>query len=122
MPADAEDPSLVTPPQLPKPAAPGSFWNRHKTVINFWLDVTLLVLFLVLAWLLTVLAVVFPRGVADWTVWGYTSGDWLDALFATFCVFAVGVVLHVMLHWTWVCGTVATRLMGRKSSKTVRRR
>jgi hypothetical protein len=112
----------------PKPARPispiqaasvpkSSFWTRHKTLINFWLDVLLLVLFLVQAWLLTVLAVVFPRGGAGGTIWGFTPSDWLDALFTTFCVFAVGVVVHVILHWTWICGTVATRLLGRKAGK-----
>lgn len=117
MSTEAEAPPPVSPLSAERSAVRGSFWTRHKTVINFWLDVTLLVLFLVMAWLLTVLAVVFPRGVTGWTVWGHTFSDWLDALFATFCVFTVGVVLHVMLHWTWVCGTVTTRLLGRKATK-----
>jgi hypothetical protein len=95
-----------------------SFWSRHKTLINFWLDTLLLVLFLAQGWMLTVVQVVFPRGGGEeWTVWGATMLDWLDRLFATFCVFSVGVVLHVMLHWQWVCGTVSTRLLGWKAKK-----
>lgn len=100
-------------------AAPArdSFWSRHKTVINFWLDATLLILFLVQSWLLTVVALVFPRGRDGWTIGGATAGDWLDMLFATSCIFAVAIVVHVMLHWTWICGTVATRLLNRKVGK-----
>jgi len=107
---DAESRSLT-------PASRGSFWSRHKTLVNFWLDVVLLILFLIQAWLLIVLAVVLPRGVAAATIWGWSAADWLDALFATFGAFSVGVLLHVMLHWPWVCGTIATRLLGRKAGK-----
>jgi len=105
------------PTWTPEPASRSSFWNRHKTVINFWLDVALLVLFMLQAWMLTVLSVVFPRGSTGSMIWGLSASDWLDSLFATFCVFAVGVVVHVMFHWNWICGTVATKLLGRKAGK-----
>jgi hypothetical protein len=95
----------------------GAFWSRYKTLINFWLDVALAVLFLVVAWLLAVVVIVFPPNAAGWTLWGATVTQWLDRLLAVFCLFAAGIVLHVMLHWTWICGTVATRLMGRKAGK-----
>lgn len=96
----------------------GTFWSRHNTIINFWLDVVLLALFMIQAWMFAVLHVVFPRGAGgDWTLWGGTPLDWSEALFTTFCVFAVGIVVHVMLHWTWICGVFATRLLGRKAGK-----
>lgn len=98
--------------------ARGTFWNQQRTVINFWLDVALLALFMAVAWMLTVVATVFPRG-ADktWTVWGATKTDWFDGAFATFWVFGLAVLVHVMLHWNWICATIATRLLGRKASK-----
>jgi hypothetical protein len=100
------------------PAARSSFWSRHLALINFWLDVVLAVLFLVQGWMFAVLHAVFPRGAgSDWTVWGATPLDWSELLFTTFCVFAVGVVLHVMLHWDWVCGIVATKILRRKTCK-----
>ena len=34
--------------------------------------------------------------------------------FALTCVFLLGVLLHVMLHWTWVCGVVIGKLLRRK--------
>lgn len=117
MTSDDDDPLPATLVRPTASAPRSSFWTQHKTLINFWLDVVLLVLFLIQAWLLTVLAVVFPRGGVGWTIWGATASDWLDGLLTTFCTFAVAVVVHVMLHWTWICGTVATRLLGRKAGK-----
>lgn len=96
----------------------GMFWSRHGTIINFWLDVALMILFLVQGWMFAVLHVVFPRGAgSDWTIWGATALDWSEALFNTYCVFSVAIVLHVMFHWVWICGVVATRLMGCKAGK-----
>uniref|UniRef100_A0A7C2NXT6 DUF4405 domain-containing protein n=1 Tax=Schlesneria paludicola TaxID=360056 RepID=A0A7C2NXT6_9PLAN len=111
--------AVLKPRPANESAAPSrpSFWTRHKTLVNFWLDAALLVLFLLQAWMLTVLAVVFPRGATGWTIWGGTPDDWLAGLFATWCTFALGVLVHIMLHWTWICGTVATRLLGRKATK-----
>jgi hypothetical protein len=106
-----EDRPSVSPP------ARASFWSRHKTLVNFWLDCTLMILFLVQSWLLAIVALVFPRSSHGWTLWGANAGDWLDALFMTSCAFAVGIVLHVMLHWSWVCGTISTKLLGRKAGK-----
>lgn len=96
----------------------GSFWNRHKTVINFWLDAALLVLFLVIAWELSILRLAFPKGAGEqWRLLGHTAADWQDLAFNTFCVFAAGIVLHVMLHWSWIVATVQTRFLRRKATR-----
>lgn len=116
--AEAEQPRLQNAEPTIAYSARGSYWNRYSAPINFWLDVGLLLLFLVQAWMFAVLHYVFPRGAGtDWRIWGATSLDWSESLFQVFCVFAVGIVLHVMLHWDWICGVVATRLFGRKSRK-----
>lgn len=103
----------------PKPTpSKSAFWSRHSTIINFWLDVLLAVLFLVQGWILAVLHVVFPRGAGpDWKVWSLSPLEWAEALSAVYCVFALAVVLHVMLHWAWICGVVSTRLLGRKAGR-----
>ena len=88
------------------------------TMINFWLDCVLLVLFMIQAWMFAVLHIVFPRGASShWTIWGATPLDWSEALMTTFCLFAVGIVIHVMLHWAWICGVVATKVLHRKPGK-----
>lgn len=87
-------------------------------MINFWLDVFLLALFVLQAWMFTVLHVVFPRGAgSDWKIWGATPLDWSETLFVVFCVFSVAIVLHVMFHWAWICGIVATRILRQKARK-----
>lgn len=113
---------LNTPPEPGEPRLPTSparnFWGRFSTIINFWLDVFLAIVFLVQAWILAVLHVVFPRGAGnDWKIWGATPLDWSEALFTVYCVFSVGVIVHVMFHWAWICGVVATRLLGRKAGR-----
>ena len=95
-----------------------SFWTRHKTVINFWLDAALLVLFLVLAWEMAILRLAFPKGAGDrWRLLNHTAADWQDLAFNTFCVFSPGIVLHVMLHWSWIVATIQTRLLNRKATR-----
>ena len=95
-----------------------SFWTRHKTIINFWLDAALLVLFLVIAWELSILRLAFPKGSGKhWRLLGHTAGDWQDLAFNTFCVFAAGIVVHVMLHWPWIVGTVQTKLLHGKATR-----
>lgn len=96
----------------------GSFWSRHSTLINFWLDALLLILFMVQAWIFAVLYAVFPRGAGrEWTIWGGNTADWFDALFVTFCVFSAAIVVHVMFHWGWICGVVSTRILRRKAGR-----
>lgn len=117
-----QNPKMKTPPEPGEPRPPTSparnFWGRYSTIINFWLDVFLAVVFLVQAWILAVLHVVFPRGAGnDWKIWGATPLDWSEALFTLYCVFSVGVIVHVMFHWAWICGVVATRLLGRKAGR-----
>ncbi len=96
----------------------GAFWNRHKTIINFWLDAALLVLFLVLAWELAILRLAFPKAASDrWRLLNHTAADWQDLAFNTFCVFALGIMLHVMLHWSWIVATIQTKLLHRQATR-----
>ena len=80
-----------------------------KTDVNFWLDTFLLCVFLVLCWISVVLRYAFPTvsKTAGWTLWGLDYAGWTDLQFFTLCVLTGGILLHVMLHWSWVCGVVA---------------
>ena len=79
-----------------------------KTTTNFWLDVFLLLTFLALCWTSVVLRYVFPPGPKSdgWTLWGGDYLAWTDLQFAALCVMIAAVLLHLMLHWSWVCGVI----------------
>lgn len=79
-----------------------------KTVVNFWLDSFLLGVFLTLCWVSIILRYVFPTpGMSEgWKLWGLDYLTWTDIQFFTLCTLTSGILLHLMLHWTWVCGVV----------------
>jgi hypothetical protein len=59
---------------------------------------------------------IFPPATlsAGWVLWGWSLDGWLDLQFLIVAAFMLAVVLHVMLHWNWVCGVVANRYSKRK--------
>lgn len=92
-----------------------------RTILNFLLDTTLLVTFMTSAVTAMIVRFVFPPGTqADhWTLWGADYDAWVGLWFNVLAAFALMILVHVMLHWSWVCGVVAQRLSKRRG-KTVR--
>ena len=92
-----------------------------RTTLNFLLDALLLMIFLAIAWVGSVLQFVFPPGTgADgWLLWGYGFDDWSNLQFNLFGLLAFGILLHLMLHWSWICGVVSSRL-SKWRGKTIR--
>ena len=90
-----------------------------RTTINFLLDATLLLVFAALMWCSAVVRFVFPPGPESrgWLLWGYDYDSWAGLQFGIVCTLALGVLLHVMLHWSWVCGVVSSRLRKDKKGK-----
>jgi hypothetical protein len=85
-------------------------------VINFWLDTLLMLAFVALFITAVIVQFVFPPGVTakGWLLWGMDFGQWCSIQFAILAVLGFGVVVHVMLHWQWVCGVVVRKLLHRK--------
>lgn len=83
-----------------------------RTGLNFLLDACLLAVFTGNVAVAVVLRFVFPAPTQSdaWRLWGLTYDDWSAANFNLTAFFALLVLLHVMLHWSWVCGVVAQRL------------
>lgn len=87
------------------------------SVINFWLDAGLLSILLLMGWEAAVLQFLFPAPTlaGGWTLFGLTFDQWHDIQFATLCAFALGVLVHVMLHWNWVCSVIAAQILKTKA-------
>ena len=85
-----------------------------RTLVNFWLDVLLGVMFVALSITAVIVQFVFPPGVAarGAALWGMNYGQWCGLQFAVLAIFGLGVLLHVMLHWTWICSVVTKRVLG----------
>lgn len=100
--------------------------NPNKTinlaVANFWLDVLLLVLFLILAFTCAVIRLIFPplQQAEAWSLWGWNLDRWIEFQFSILCVFSFGILLHLMLHWKWVCGIMSTKILWSKAQKKTR--
>jgi len=94
-------------------SAPKSAWSWSW--INLLVDTGLLVLFATLCFVAVVVRFVFPPGPAadGWTLWGLDYDAWGGLQFALLAGLAIGILVHVMLHWSWVCNVIATRLAGR---------
>jgi len=85
--------------------------------INLLLDALLLVLFMAVCFAAVVVRFVFPPGPAagGWTLWGLDYDAWGGIQFALVAILAGGILVHVMLHWSWVCNVIASRVAGRGS-------
>ena len=83
-----------------------------RTDVNFLLDGLLLLLFVALCACSTIIEFVFPAGPqADgWLLWGKSYIEWSRFRFAILAAMSAAVLLHVMLHWSWVCGVVISRV------------
>jgi hypothetical protein len=88
-----------------------------RTDVNFCLDVALLALFLTLSTCSVIVEFVFPSGsqTEGWLLWGQSYNAWCRFRFSILAVMAGAIVLHVMLHWSWVCGVAASRLGNKKA-------
>jgi hypothetical protein len=91
-----------------------------RTLWNFWLDVLLLCTLLVAMWCVFVLRFVFPPGTLanGWVLWGWSYDQWFQFQFSVWALFALLILVHLMLHWTWVCGVISSKLLrGRDDTK-----
>ncbi len=87
-----------------------------RSVINFWLDSSLLCVFLLILWTTAILNFVFPVGPNSdgWTLWSWDYVQWCDFQLVLICVLGLGIIIHVMLHWPWVCAICAKQILKRK--------
>jgi len=82
--------------------------------VNLILDLLLAAAALVLLATGLLIAFVLPPGSHGATVWGWTRHDFGDLHLWVAVAMVALLLVHVALHWTWVC-TMAGRVCGRKA-------
>jgi hypothetical protein len=89
-----------------------------RALLNFILDVLLFLITVTLIATTCVLCFVFPpaTAAAGWVLWGLDYDGWATLHFSLLAVIVFAILVHVMLHWNWVCSIIATRLL-RRSGK-----
>lgn len=89
------------------------------SLINLALDILLFLNFVALCWLAALTQFVFPRGATgdSWRLLGGAVEFWRNLQFAALSLFAGEVLVHIMLHWSWVCGVVENRFLSRIAGK-----
>lgn len=87
--------------------------------INLLLDIGLLVVFVLLCIAAVIVRFVFPPGPAakGWMLWGFDYDAWNGIQFGLLAVLAGGILVHVMVHWSWVCNVLASRFLRSRSGK-----
>lgn len=117
---DHPSPGVAAPmkPARPRSAATAARSARKmptRTIINFWLDAGLLLLLAAHGTIAAIVYLIFPVGTAarGWTLWGMNYSQWCSLQFGALTAFAIAVLIHVMLHWTWVCSVISRNVLGR---------
>lgn len=97
-------------------ARPADRKRVSGTLVNLLLDAMLLLVFTALTLVAVIVQFVFPPGVAakGWVLWNMNFGQWCSLQFALLSVFGFGILVHVMLHWTWVCSVVNRKILHRQ--------
>ncbi len=92
-----------------------------RTDVNLLVDAILLLLFIALCTCSVILEFVFPARsqAGEWLLWSISFDAWSRLRFAILASLAVAVLLHLMLHWSWVCGAMSMRLQGKANRKNI---
>jgi hypothetical protein len=87
--------------------------TKSRVLLNFWVDAALLACVVFIGWVSAITYIAFPAPTkADgWTLWGLTFDRWHDLQSTAMCMCAIIALEHLVLHWNWVCSTIATRIL-----------
>jgi hypothetical protein len=96
--------------------AAGQRERVSRTTVNLIVDAVLMVLVVLLLFTAAVLRFVFPApsAAAGWTLWGQSYDTWAAMQFVLTSIIGLSIMLHVMLHWSWVCGVVLSKILRRR--------
>ncbi|MBK8271285.1 MAG: DUF4405 domain-containing protein [Planctomycetes bacterium] len=84
-----------------------------RTLVNFIIDLFGFVIMLGILATGLLVRYVLPPGSGQWrSVWGLSRHDWGDVHFWMAVGLGAVILVHVALHWGWVCGVVRRRIPG----------
>lgn len=91
----------------------------EKKVMNYYVDVVILILFMALAWSGMLLQMVYHMGgySSDFLVIGLNRSDWLVMHKILSIMSSFGIGLHVILHLNWFKAVTKKRLFMKRSFK-----
>ena len=74
--------------------------KMSRSLINFWLDLSLLVVLVCVGWISAMMRIVFPAPTSadGWKLWGMSFNQWSDFQFGALCLFGLLAVEHLVLH------------------------
>ena len=89
-------------------------WSKPAT--NFVVDAFALLVFLCMLWTRFITFLVVPPPSIDeaWRLWGGTHADWDRIEFGLTVLFTLVILLHLILHWTWITHFVRHRVTRRQ--------
>jgi hypothetical protein len=88
-----------------------------KTDVNFVVDFSALVGFLMLVLTGLLMYLVLPPRSGRSMVWGLTRHQWGDIHFWVSVMFSGLIVVHTILHWNWITCMVKTRILEKMGAK-----
>ncbi|MBN2376564.1 MAG: DUF4405 domain-containing protein [Sedimentisphaerales bacterium] len=82
----------------------------RKNTWNFWIDLLILLVFTAEVWTGLLMRFILPPGQGrgrSWTLWNLNRHDFGDIHFYLALAFIILILIHIGLHWAWLCNTTA---------------
>jgi hypothetical protein len=94
-----------------------------RNTVNYWINLTAGLCMVGMLYTGLILAFVLPPGSGQATLWGVRRHDWGDVHFWLSVGLVALMVVHLALHWAWVCATTSKLLgIGHVDGRAARRR
>lgn len=92
-----------------------------RTMLNFFIDAALLFSAMSMTWVSVMLMVVFPVPTRSegWKLLKMDFNQWRQIQFGLLMFTALLALEHLVLHWKWVCGVIATKILKLKNRPEV---
>ncbi|MFM7129906.1 MAG: hypothetical protein ACKO0V_11175 [bacterium] len=84
-----------------------------RTMLNFWIDAALLFSASSMAWVSVMFLVVFPIPTRSegMKLLGLDFNQWRQIQFGLLMTSSLLALVHLVLHWKWVCGVIVNKIL-----------